>query len=44
MIWDEERQLKFIEFVFLGLLIFFIFVVDINDIEDEVCLEIIDGI
>ena len=43
MTWDEERQSKFIESVFLGLPIPPIFVADINDIEDEYRLEIIDG-
>ncbi|NEO53060.1 MAG: DUF262 domain-containing protein [Okeania sp. SIO3B5] len=46
MIWDEERQSKFIESVFLGLPIPPVFVADINDQEneeDEARLEIIDG-
>lgn len=46
MIWDEERQSKFIESVFLGLPIPPIFIADINDRdneEDEGRLEIIDG-
>ena len=46
MVWDEERQSKFIESVFLGLPIPPIFVADINDEENEeneARLEIIDG-
>ena len=49
MTWDEERQSKFIESVFLGLPIPPIFIADINgqeneeDEEDEARLEIIDG-
>ncbi|NES04834.1 MAG: DUF262 domain-containing protein [Okeania sp. SIO2F4] len=46
MVWDDERQSKFIESVFLGLPIPPIFVADINDEEneeDEASLEIIDG-
>ena len=46
MVWDDERQSKFIESVFLGLPIPPIFVADINDEEneeDEARLEIIDG-
>ncbi|NEP89581.1 MAG: DUF262 domain-containing protein [Okeania sp. SIO2C2] len=46
MVWDDERQSKFIESVFLGLPIPPIFVAGINDEEneeDEARLEIIDG-
>lgn len=46
MTWDEERQSKFIESVFLGLPIPPIFIADINEQEneeDEARLEIIDG-
>jgi len=46
MVWDDERQSKFIESVFLGLPIPPIFVADINNEEseeDEARLEIIDG-
>ncbi len=43
MAWDEERQSKFIESVFLGLPIPPVFVADINDEENEARLEIIDG-
>lgn len=43
MTWDEDRQSNFIEFVFLGLPIPAIFVVDLSESEDYRCLEIIDG-
>ncbi len=46
IVWDDERQSKFVESVFLGLPIPPIFVADINDEEneeDEARLEIIDG-
>ncbi len=46
IVWDDERQSKFIESVFLGLPIPPIFVADINDEENEeneARLEIIDG-
>jgi hypothetical protein len=44
MTWDEERQSKFIESVFLGLPIPYIFVADVADEDNDLArLEIIDG-
>jgi hypothetical protein len=44
MIWDEPRQSKFIESVFLGLPIPYIFVADLRPEEDDLGrLEIVDG-
>ncbi|MGB5634049.1 MAG: DUF262 domain-containing protein [Waterburya sp.] len=43
MAWDEDRQSKFIESVFLGLPISYIFVADVSEDEDLARLEIIDG-
>ncbi len=43
MAWDDDRQSKFIESVFLGLPIPYIFVADISESEDLARLEIIDG-
>lgn len=44
MVWDDERQSKFIESLLLGLPIPYIFVADVRDDEnDEARLEIIDG-
>lgn len=44
LVWDDERQSKFIESVILGLPIPYIFVVDIgHDENDEARLEIVDG-
>ncbi|MBP0001493.1 MAG: DUF262 domain-containing protein [Cyanobacteria bacterium SID2] len=44
MIWDEVRQSKFIESIFLGLPIPYIFVADLRPEEDDLGrLEIVDG-
>lgn len=44
LVWDDERQSKFIESVIWGLPIPYIFVVDIgHDENDEARLEIVDG-
>lgn len=43
MTWNEDRQSNFIEFVFLGLPIPPIFVVDLSESEDYSRLEVIDG-
>lgn len=43
MVWDENRQSKFIESIMLDLPIPYIFVADISESEDLARLEIIDG-
>ncbi|RCJ19432.1 hypothetical protein A6770_31845 [Nostoc minutum NIES-26] len=43
MVWDEDRQSKFIESVMLDLPIPYIFVADISESEDLARLEVIDG-
>lgn len=45
MVWDDEHQSKFIESIFLGLPIPYIFVADVSkeDDEEDARLEIIDG-